>query len=241
MTYARLLGYPAVAMALAAGAATATAQTFVQCESREYQYQFCAIPQGATRVTLVEQRSRSACIEGRSWGWDRRGIWVSNGCEGVFDIAVYAPPPPVSPPLGAPGGEVITCESRNYQQQFCGTGNIVGAMLVQQRSRAPCIEGQSWGFRPDGIWVSGGCEVDFRIRRGHYVPAPLPAPTRPGLFVCESRDYQYAVCPTGRIAGAQLVRQISQAACIEGSTWGTLRDGIWVDRGCEGEFEIYSR
>jgi len=58
---------------------------------------------------------------------------------------------------------------------------------------------------------------------------------------CESRDYQYAVCPTGRIAGAQLVRQISQAACIEGSTWGTLRDGIWVDRGCEGEFEIYSR
>ena len=85
MSHPRLLAVFAFA-ALAAGAGPAAAQTYVQCESREYQYQFCPIPQGATRVTLVEQRSRSACIEGRSWGWDRRGVWVSNGCDGVFDV-----------------------------------------------------------------------------------------------------------------------------------------------------------
>ena len=72
----------------------------------------------------------------------------------------------------------------------------------------------------------------------HGWPAPLPAPTRPGLFVCESRNYGYNFCPTGRVSRAQLVRQLSQAQCIEGSTWGVQRDGIWVDRGCEGEFEV---
>jgi len=241
MSQARLLAVPAFAMLLLAVAHPAAAQTFVQCESREYQYQFCPIPQGATRVTLVEQRSRSACIEGRSWGWDRRGVWVSNGCEGVFDVVAYQPPP-VAPPMAGPGGGAINCASRDYRQEFCPTGPIRGATLVQQNSRAACIEGQTWGVRADGIWVSAGCDGDFQVQAAGYVaPAPLPAPTRPGLFVCESRDYGYNVCPTGRVSGARLVRQLSQAPCIEGSTWGVHRDAIWVDRGCEGEFDVLTR
>ena len=224
---------------LLAGATPAAAQTYVQCESREYQYQFCPIPQGASRVVLVEQRSRSACIEGRSWGWDRRGVWVSSGCEGVFDVVIYAPPP-VAPTMAGPGG-AINCASRDYQQAFCPTGPISGAMLVQQHSRAACIEGQTWGVRADGIWVTGGCDGDFQLQSAYVAPAPLPAPTRPGLLVCESRNYAYAVCPTGRISGAQLVRQLSQSPCVQGQSWGYHRDGIWVDRGCEGEFEIFYR
>lgn len=138
------------------------AQAVIQCESRDYQYQFCATPDGVTRARIVEQRSRSACIEGRSWGYDRRGIWVSAGCEGLFE----------------------------YQ-----------------------------GVRSQ----------------------PGPVPGGAGLLVCESREYQYNVCPTGRIRNVQMVRQISQAPCIHGQTWGTSRDGIWVDRGCEAEFRISGR
>jgi hypothetical protein len=59
--------------------------------------------------------------------------------------------------------------------------------------------------------------------------------------VCESRNYQYAFCPTGSVSRAQLVRQISQSPCIEGSTWGIQHNGIWVDGGCEGEFEVLRR
>ena len=113
MNHGRLLAISAFA-ALLAGAGPAAAQTYVQCESREYQYQFCPIPQGATRVTLVEQRSRSACIEGRSWGWDRRGVWVSNGCDGVFDAAsqgpaVLADHEPYSMMPTTLGQTVVTC------------------------------------------------------------------------------------------------------------------------------------
>ena len=35
---------------------------------------------------MVQQKSKSACIEGRSWGWDRDGIWVSNGCRADFQV-----------------------------------------------------------------------------------------------------------------------------------------------------------
>jgi hypothetical protein len=233
-------------VALAVGSGVAHAQSRIQCESRDYQYQYCAVGPGAARVTLIEQRSRSACIEGRSWGWDARGVWVSSGCEGVFDVQYYASPPappPVAvvPPSGpGPAASIVTCESRNYQQQFCPTGEIAGATLVLQRSRAACIQGQTWGFQRNGIWVTGGCEGDFQVQSAVYATPPS-APIRPGTVVCESRNYQQQFCATGPIGRAQLVRQFSQAACIEGQTWGVARDGIWVTGGCEGEFEILTR
>lgn len=35
-------------------------------------------------VELLRQTSRSACVQGQTWGWDRSGVWVSNGCRGEF-------------------------------------------------------------------------------------------------------------------------------------------------------------
>jgi hypothetical protein len=37
-------------------------------------------------VTLVKQRSDSACRQGYSWGYDRRGIWVDHGCRADFQL-----------------------------------------------------------------------------------------------------------------------------------------------------------
>ncbi len=214
----------------------AAAQSVIQCESRDYQYQFCATPEGVTRARLLEQRSRSECIEGRSWGYDRRGIWVSNGCEGTFEVQGFRQQ---ERPVAAPGGNVITCESRNYQQDFCASSApIVSATMVRQRSQTPCVRGQNWGWRANGIWVSGGCEADFQIQTSQRSG---PSTGGGGLVACESREYGYNLCPTGPIRNAQLVRQISQAPCVQGQTWGVSRDGLWVDRGCEAEFRIVSR
>jgi len=38
--------------------------------------------------------------------------------------------------------------------------------------------------------------------------------------------------------GARLVRQVSNAPCLQGGTWGFERNAIWVDDGCRGEFEV---
>lgn len=59
----------------------------VRCASRDYDYTFCAVDVGrGGRAFLENQISNSACIEGRTWGWNRAGIWVNNGCEGIFTI-----------------------------------------------------------------------------------------------------------------------------------------------------------
>jgi len=217
----------------------AEAQARVQCESRDYSYQFCPLGGGVDGVVLIEQRSRSACVQGVSWGWDRRGVWVDRGCEGVFDVRVS---PPIATMQPDRGGVLVNCASRDYQQQLCPLPfGATRVQLVGQRSQAPCIEGRTWGWRPDGIWVTGGCEADFQAygNQAPVVVAPQPAqPPAQGLFFCESRDYQYTVCPTGRLRVAQLVNQRSQAACVYGQSWGYQNDSIWVDRGCAAEFAV---
>ena len=32
----------------------------------------------------LRQLSRAACIQGRTWGYGRNGIWVSDGCRAEF-------------------------------------------------------------------------------------------------------------------------------------------------------------
>ena len=154
-----------LALGVFAGGA-ASAQSMVQCESRDYQYQFCATPNGVTRARLLEQRSRASCVEGRSWGYDRRGIWVSGGCDGVFEVQGYNTGPGNNPyrPGPLPGGAGhLVCESHEYEYNLCQTGRIRDAQLVRQISQAPCVQGRTWGVSRDGIWVDGGCEAEFRI------------------------------------------------------------------------------
>jgi hypothetical protein len=59
----------------------------VACESQDYEYHFCAVDLGgAGRVTVARQISNSACIEGRTYGSNRAGVWVNSGCAAEFQI-----------------------------------------------------------------------------------------------------------------------------------------------------------
>lgn len=55
----------------------------VTCESKDNRQVECDI---GTRgdVRLVRQLSKSACVEGRSWGQSRHAVWVKDGCRAVF-------------------------------------------------------------------------------------------------------------------------------------------------------------
>ena len=131
----------------------------VRCESRDYRRRYCPADVGHGAVHLSRQISDTRCVFGRNWSYDRRGIWVSDGCAGVFDIGYVDEP-------WRPGGgaQWVRCESRDYQQNYCSTGRAGSVYLVRQISRAPCIEGQSWGRDRRGIWVSNGCAADFEVR-----------------------------------------------------------------------------
>ncbi len=56
---------------------------FIVCESWQFQPNRCA--------TDVFQRPQvdviaGNCIEGRTWGWDRGGVWVNGGCRARFRV-----------------------------------------------------------------------------------------------------------------------------------------------------------
>ncbi len=57
------------------------------------------------------------------------------------------------------------------------------------------------------------------------------------VFSCSSNG-QRTFCPVDSARGnPRFRRQLGNVRCVEGYTWGSERDGVWVDRGCRAEFE----
>lgn len=149
----------------------------IRCESRGGGRTQCPVPvPRGSEVFLVSQLPGASCVEGRTWGWDGRGIWVSQGCNGDFEVRRPGggPPPPPRPPLppppgGGPGwggqGEIVRCESDRYRYRMCPVRvGRRGVELVRQTSRTRCDFGRTWGWDRRGVWVDGGCAGEFRVR-----------------------------------------------------------------------------
>lgn len=167
--WAKLFQLGLVALGMSALTTSAFAQyghvdEQVICESHQGRIAYCEIDTNG-RVVLVEQYSRSACVEGQTWGVNRRGLWVSEGCRGAFgtvyerrsrrDRGNYG---------GGYGAQVIRCESYEGRQAYCPLPVRGRATLVNQLSRAQCQEGYSWGQDRRGIWVSNGCRAEFVVQ-----------------------------------------------------------------------------
>jgi len=79
----------------------------------------------------------------------------------------------------------------------------------------------------------------FRFQRVASRPG-VPGSGNPdrGSIVCASNDGRRNYCAADTSRGVILVRQLGQVSCTQGQTWGMDRNGIWVDRGCKGEFRV---
>lgn len=174
----RLQIFSSLVLALGAGFAdTAAAQQYgydpyddvgsgiVRCESMDGRTSECPADT-RSGVQLLRQLSRTVCIEGRNWGYGRRGIWVSQGCRAEFATGYGG---------GRPGGhsgygaQVLRCESPDGRGRQCPVDPRGGVRLIRQLSRSPCVEGRSWGVYRGGVWVSHGCRAEFEVgyRRDH--------------------------------------------------------------------------
>lgn len=142
----------------------------ITCASDDMRRHYC--PVNTSRgVRLVNQRSQSPCVQGQTWGFDRRGVWVDRGCRADFFVAAeggggrpgYGPGPgPGRPPYNAP---VVNCSSNNGKRNFCSADTSRGVVLARQISGSPCVQGQTWGYNRGQIWVDRGCRADFRLGR----------------------------------------------------------------------------
>ncbi|MBF6025684.1 DUF3011 domain-containing protein [Lysobacter niastensis] len=126
----------------------------VRCESVNNQAQICRVPwSGPSR--LSRQLSGTACVEGRTWQSQRGQVYVGGGCRAEFVAASGN---------GGPGnGYSTTCSSNDNRRVTCPWPPSYGTpRLLEQLSRSPCIQGQTWGIQSaTAIWVSQGCRGRF--------------------------------------------------------------------------------
>ena len=199
----------------------------VTCESSGT-YKRCAANTSGMSVRIDRQLSKADCVQGRSWGFDPNGIWVNQGCRAVFAITNRSS----DDNPGGGGGTRITCESSGGRRT-CAANTTRGVRLTRQLSKATCQRNHTWGTERDYIWVDDGCRAEFALGGGgggnedHGRTVTCESPG--GYRRCSARTKGQPV---------RLDRRLSQAECTQGRSWGYDENGIWVDRGCRAVFQI---
>ncbi|NUS39311.1 MAG: DUF3011 domain-containing protein [Lysobacter sp.] len=204
----------------------------VRCESNDGRADHCPMDT-SHGARLVRQLSQAACVRGGSWGVDRTGVWVGNGCRADF-AGGY------DDRYGEQAdGQGVRCESSDGRFRVCPADTRDGMVLVRQLSQSPCIRGRSWGSDPRGVWVNHGCRADFRSGgSGSGDDGPGADAGTPRTIRCESSDGHPRRCDAP-LRRATLRRQISNSRCIEGQTWGWDPGGVWVTAGCRADFSVW--
>jgi hypothetical protein len=129
----------------------------IVCASEDGDHRYCAAD---TRggVCLTRQLSRSACIDGDSWGYDDRGIWVDRGCRAEFALGHGH---------GGRAARRLTCASDGHEYRHCAANTRRGIRLLRQLSRSRCEQGADWDYDHDGVWVKNGCRAEFALGEGY--------------------------------------------------------------------------
>jgi hypothetical protein len=65
-------------------------------------------------------------------------------------------------PRTARAQTTFTCESYGGRQQVCQVDTRGGVQMVRQLSSAPCLQGRTFGYARNAVWVSGGCRAQFQ-------------------------------------------------------------------------------
>jgi hypothetical protein len=86
-------------------ATTASAQvTRVRCENGKYRY--CSA-RTDNQVRMIEQISEARCEQGKSWGFDRDGVWVDHDCVAEFEVGRSGPSTSEKVMAGATAGVAV--------------------------------------------------------------------------------------------------------------------------------------
>jgi hypothetical protein len=120
----------------------------------------------------------------------------------------------------------VVISTRNYQQQKDGwsidlqardqAGRVSwGSCFVETRTGDVSLFGFGWGG--SGGSGSGGNLFEFN---------------------CASVEGKYRECQLPVDGRARLIKQKSDAPCIQGQSWGQRGDRVWVDNGCRARFEV---
>ncbi|MFM8412131.1 MAG: DUF3011 domain-containing protein [Alphaproteobacteria bacterium] len=206
-----------VSSAVAPKAAHAQRARIIECDSKQGRSNWCRTYSNG-QVRMVRQLSKTPCVLYQTWGPDPDGggVWVRSGCRAQFAVSAWGEPAPPRPQPVPPRPQ----PNPNWNQG----GNQGGNPNWNQGGGRP---GGYPGGNPNNSWS------------GEYDRPGTGNGNATSRVVCSSNNWSYQQCPV-RTQGRQfrLERQLSNQACIRGDNWGVMPGGLWVDRGCAGEFGI---
>jgi len=167
----------AVAVALAALPAGVRADTeiLLSCNSDDGSRRHCPGYTGAG-VALRQSTGTSSCLLGRNWGYDASGVWVTEGCGGMFVLgnpaheeqrvaAQSGATGTAQPPMEAPADQPAAGDAPHGQYTFYGRLGAQGAIsndeaAIQDASSRIGFRYHSGG---DGVRVFAATELSMRI------------------------------------------------------------------------------
>jgi len=225
-------------MSQTAGNNNANNRRTVTCQSNNGKYRQCNTG-FAGRVQLQKKLNNSAaCVAGSTWGQREGMVWVTRNCRAQFSsVNQYA----------GDSNYSVTCSSNDNKQTRCNWDPRYGQpRIVQQLSKAACVQGRTWGYdNRNGLWVTGGCRARF-AGNGNYSNGNYSNGNYNGNWqgdanyavTCSSENNAMTRCNwDGRYGQPRIVQQLSKAACVKGRSWDyDSRNGLWVTEGCRARF-----
>jgi len=235
---------------MAAICVTAQAAINVTCSSERGGREYCQAD-GGSGVQMLRQISTAVCRKGYSWDKDGSGIWVDHGCKADFAVSELG----MLGVLIDRGKDYIQvhtfeCESADKKKRhFCQADTRGGLRLIKTLSSQPCVYGKSWGYDAGGVWVERFCKAEFETGGAATYKPPEVSGTGHvwgagnGLksTECSSADGSKKYCEADTSEGAVLVKDLGGSGCVRDETWGFDRRGVWVVKGCHGQFDTVSR
>lgn len=112
--------------------------------SREFSYE---------AIVNNRYRNNTSNVSGIRYDW--RGGWSGNGRNNDREGR------------GGYGVQSIYCASDDGRRHTCPVNTSGSAVrLVSQKSGSNCVQGRTWGFNNNEIWVDRGCRADFEVGDG---------------------------------------------------------------------------
>lgn len=179
----------------------------VVCESQNGQTQHC-YADTRNGVTLAVQYSRSSCRQGQTWGYDSRGVWVSNGCRAQFDL-----------------GDYRSDRSSNNDSKAAAALAIglIGAAAIAAHHDHENNNRDRYDDRDDGRYR-------YQSYNDYGRSQTITCESNDGRH-----NYCRANLRGSRV---DIDRQLSRSPCRFGNDWGWDGGGIWVENGCRAMFRI---
>jgi len=126
--------------------------------------------------------------------------------------------------------ETVTCTSANRRRAECPVnGRILGVRQTQAFAGGFCIQGFSWGYDQNKIWVDIGCSGTFDVDTARVVVAEKPpaAETFVQTVDCRSQSGQREECKVdGRIQDVEPIGSFSSVPCRSTGHHGDTRSGM---------------